>query len=49
MGKCKYLEIIKTPQGSTYYTCHRPPFTEEGILLPAGEAQCQKCPYRKEK
>gem|GEM_PF-823828 len=47
--KCIYLEVYKTPSGTTYYLCHRPPFGDEGILLPNGEAHCIKCPYRQEK
>jgi hypothetical protein len=47
MPQCSFLEIYKTPSGNTYYLCHRPPFNEEGILLPNGEIHCQKCPYKK--
>lgn len=47
MTQCKLLESYKTPHGTTYYLCHRPPFEKEGTMLPNGEAQCAGCKYRK--
>jgi len=47
MPSCALFEIYKTPSGSTYYICHRPPFGEEGTMLPNGEIHCQKCDKRK--
>lgn len=47
MPQCSLFEVYKTPSGSVYYICHRPPFGEEGTMLPNGELQCQKCDKRK--
>jgi len=47
MIPCKLLETYKTPQGKTYYLCHRPPFEKEGTLLPNGDIQCVGCKHRK--
>jgi len=47
MPQCSLFETYKTPSGSIYYLCHRPPFNDEGTMLAKGELQCQKCDKKK--